>query len=46
MSGKRTVIAGGTVATDYGVFAADVVIEDGRVAALGRARRGPAAPTS
>ena len=34
MSGKRTVIAGGTLATDYGVFAADVVIEDGRVAAL------------
>ena len=34
MSGKRTVIAGGTLATDYGVFAADVVIEDGRVAAI------------
>src|SRR5436309_10494612 len=34
MNGKRTVIAGGTVATGYGVFAADVVIEDGRVAAL------------
>ena len=34
VSGKRTVIAGGTVATDYGVFAADVVIEDGRVAAI------------
>jgi allantoinase len=34
VSGKRTVIAGGTVATDYGVFPADVVIEHGRVAAL------------
>ena len=34
MSGKRTVIAGGTLATDYGVFIADVVIEDGRVAAI------------
>lgn len=31
---KRTVIAGGTVATDYGVFPADVVIQDGRVLAL------------
>jgi len=30
MSGKRTIVAGGTLATDYGVFAADVVIEDGR----------------
>ena len=34
MNGKRTVIAGGTLATDYGVFAADIVIEDGRVAAI------------
>jgi allantoinase len=34
MSGKRTVVAGGTLATDHGVFAADVVIEDGRVAAV------------
>jgi allantoinase len=34
MSGKRTVIAGGTVATDTAVLAADVVIEDGRIAAL------------
>ena len=34
MSGKRTVIAGGTVATESAVFAADVVIEDGRIAAL------------
>ncbi|HET6172455.1 MAG TPA: allantoinase AllB [Gaiellales bacterium] len=31
---KRTVIAGGTVATDSAVFAADVVIEGGRIAAL------------
>jgi allantoinase len=34
MNGKRTVISGGSVATDHGVFAADVVIDDGRVAAL------------
>jgi allantoinase len=34
VSGKRTVIAGGTVATESAVFAADVVIEDGCVAAL------------
>lgn len=31
---KRTVIAGGTVATDYGVFAADVVVEGERIVAL------------
>ena len=37
MSGRRTVIAGGTVATDYGVMSADVLIEDGRVAAIGDA---------
>jgi allantoinase len=34
MNGKRTVIAGGTVAADYGVFAADLVIEDGRILAI------------
>ena len=34
MNGKRTIVAGGTVATHAGVFPADVVIEDGRVAAL------------
>ena len=34
MNDKRVVISGGTVATDYGVFEADVVIEDGRVAAI------------
>ena len=34
MSGKRTILAGGTVATDAGVFPADIVIEDGRVAAI------------
>jgi allantoinase len=33
-AGKRTVIAGGTVATDSAVLAADVVIQDGRIAAL------------
>jgi len=33
-SGKRIVIAGGTVATDTAVLAADVVIEDGRIAEL------------
>src|SRR5437763_4937326 len=43
MNGKRTVISGGTVATDHGVFPADVVIEDGRVAALtGHGDAGPA----
>jgi allantoinase len=31
---RRTVIAGGTVATDAAVFAGDVVIEGGRIAAL------------
>jgi allantoinase len=35
MNGKRTLISGGTVATDQAVFAADVMIEDGRVAAIG-----------
>ena len=35
MNGKRTLISGGTVATDQAVFAADVMIEDGRVAAMG-----------
>jgi dihydroorotase len=34
VSDKRTVIAGGTVATESAVFAADVVIEDGCIAAL------------
>src|SRR6478736_5352870 len=34
MSAKRTVIAGGTVATDTAVFAADVVIQGERIAAL------------
>src|SRR5438093_2009546 len=34
MSGKRTLVAGGTVATDYGVFPADVLIEDEHVVAL------------
>ncbi len=37
---RRTVIAGGTVATDAAVFAADVVIEDGRIAALTEPRGG------
>lgn len=34
MSG-RTVVTGGTVATDYGVFEADVAIADGRIVGLG-----------
>jgi len=34
VSGKRTILAGGTVATDAGVFPADIVIEDGRIAAI------------
>src|SRR3954452_18954293 len=43
MSAKRTVIAGGTVATDTAVFAADVVIEDGHIAALAEAGTRPPA---
>jgi allantoinase len=34
MNGKRTVIAGGTVATDSAVLSADLVIDDGRIATL------------
>jgi allantoinase len=34
VNAKRTVIAGGTVATDAAVLAADLVIEGGRIAAL------------
>ncbi|HYX86771.1 MAG TPA: allantoinase AllB [Gaiellales bacterium] len=34
MSGKRTIIAGGTLATAAGTFRADIIIEDGRVAAI------------
>jgi hypothetical protein len=34
MSAKRTLVAGGTVATDYGVFPADVLIEDDHVVSL------------
>ena len=41
--GKRTVIAGGTVATDTAVLAADVVIEDGRIAGLTEPGAGGAA---
>jgi allantoinase len=36
VSGPRTAVCGGTLATDYGVFAADILIEDGRIAAIGR----------
>ena len=36
VSGRRSLIAGGTVATDRAVFPADILIEDGRVAAIGR----------
>ena len=43
MSGKRTLIAGGTVATDSAVFAADVVIEGGHIAALAEPGAGGAA---
>src|SRR6266436_5147179 len=35
MSGTRTILAGGTVATDTAVLAADVVIEDGRIDVTG-----------
>ena len=34
MNGKRILIAGGTVATHDAIFDADVVIEDGRIAAI------------
>ena len=34
MSGSRTVVAGGTLATGAGTFRADLAIEDGRVAAI------------
>ena len=30
---RRTVVHGGTLATDYGVFAAHVVVEGGRITA-------------
>jgi allantoinase len=36
VSGPRTAICGGTLATDYGVFAADILIADGRIAGIGR----------
>jgi allantoinase len=39
-SAKRTLIAGGTVATERAVFAADVVIEGERIAALARPGEG------
>jgi allantoinase len=39
-SAKRTLIAGGTVATEAAVFAADVVIEGERIAALARPGEG------
>ncbi|HSD02361.1 MAG TPA: allantoinase AllB [Gaiellales bacterium] len=34
MSGRRTIVAGGTLATAGGTFRADLAIEDGRVAAI------------
>jgi allantoinase len=34
-SSQSTLIAGGTVAADYGLFEADILIRDGRVVALG-----------
>jgi allantoinase len=34
MSSKRTILAGGTVATDAAILSADVVIESGRIVAL------------
>ena len=36
MTGPRTAVVGGTVATDYGVFAADILIAGDRIAAVGR----------
>ncbi|MGN6378656.1 MAG: allantoinase AllB [Gaiellales bacterium] len=43
MSGPRTVIAGGTLATERGVLAADLVIEDGRIAAVAEPGAAPPA---
>src|SRR3954462_803270 len=43
VSGRRTLIAGGAVATESAVFAADVVIEDGHIAALAEAGTRPPA---
>jgi allantoinase len=43
---KRTLIAGGTVATEAGVLAADVVIEGERIAALARPGEGGPADES
>jgi dihydropyrimidinase len=34
VSGKRTLVAGGAVATDYGMFPADVLIEDERIVSV------------
>jgi len=34
MSGKRIAITGGTLATEYGVFPGDLLVEDGRIAAI------------
>ena len=31
MSGPRTAVCGGTLAADYGVFAADILIEEARL---------------
>jgi allantoinase len=36
VSGPRVAVVGGTVAADYGVFPADILIADGRIAAVGR----------
>ena len=36
VSGPRTAVVGGLVAADYGVFAADILIAGGRIAAVGR----------
>lgn len=34
MNGKRTLVVGGNVATDYGVFPADLAIEDERIVSI------------
>jgi allantoinase len=36
VSGPRVAVVGGTVAADYGVFPADILVLDGRIAAVGR----------
>jgi len=42
VSEGRTLVAGGTLVSDYGVFAGDLVLEDGRIRAIAEAGAFPA----